>query len=160
MIEYEYSQKVKSIEPFIKYCIDNDYEKEFENYQIRKLYTSPNKILARLTTIEDNSKSSTVLDFKDEDDSDKILKASRETIPLEVTKENEESIMSIFNILDYKLSKTLKRNRVVYTKGNVKFEMDNYIEPETFCVLAIEGFKEEVDKVYMELESTIKEETF
>ena len=52
--------------------------------------------------------------------------------------------------------KILKRKRYVYEKDNVKFEFDEYIEP-VMNVIAIEGLKENVDKVYKELEKIISD---
>lgn len=147
MIEYEYSFIVENPNIYIDYCKKNNYIPKSSS-QIRKLYTSNNRILARITTDTINNKSTTVLDFKDEDDSKKVLKSSRETIPLKITKTNQESIYSILNILGYTLSKTLIRSRTTYTKDNVKFEIDEYLEPEKCFVVAIEGEKTKVDEIY------------
>ena len=48
------------------------------------------------------------------------------------------------------------RIRYVYKKDNVIFELDDYIIPE-MKVVAIEGSKEEVDKVYSEIKEKIGE---
>lgn len=74
---------------------------------------------------------------------------------LEINQTNKESIESILNMLNFKKSKELKRNRYIYEKENVKFEIDDYFQPE-MKVVAIEGEKEEVDKIYMELENLYK----
>lgn len=148
MIEYEYSFKVESPKQYIDYCEKNDYKKTSSS-QTRVLYTSENHILARLTTEKINNKISTYLDFKDENNDDnKILKSSRETIPLKVTNKNKQSIESILDILGYKIHKTLKRKRLTYELNDVKFEIDEYIEPEKCFVVAIEGEKNKVDKIY------------
>ena len=47
--------------------------------------------------------------------------------------------------------------RYVYEKGGVKFEIDDYIRPQ-MKVVAIEGNKDEVDKVYNELLNVISKE--
>ena len=91
MKEYEYSFKVKSIDPYIKYCEENGYTKEEETTQNRTLYRNVNKTMARITSKTKNGKTKTVLDFKDDNQADVVLKVSRETIPLEVTPENEKS---------------------------------------------------------------------
>ena len=147
-MEYEYSFKVDDIKPYINYCKENGFEKVKEFNQIRTLYISHNKILARITTQEENGIKKSILDFKDDNDSDEILKISRETIPLKVTEENKESIMSILDILGYKIKKELVRKRYVYVKDKVKFEIDDYTSPEIMHVVAIEGEKEQVDKIY------------
>lgn len=152
MIEYEYSSVVDSLTPYIDYCKENQYEKTSDNFQIRELYKNKNNIIARITTVIKNGKESTVLDFKDGDNSDLILKVSRESIPLVVTDQNRDAIDSILEILGYKKDKVLKRNRVVYESENVKFELDHYLEPVEQFVAAIEGDKEQVDIVYACLE--------
>ena len=62
--------------------------------------------------------------------------------------------MSLIEILNLNTKKVLKRKRYVYEKENVKFEIDEYIEP-LMNVIAIEGKKEEVDRVYKYLENII-----
>ena len=149
--EYEYSFKVTDITPYLKYCDKNNYEKISETAQIRTLYTSSNKILARITTEEKNNTTRTFIDFKTENDSDVVLKIAKESIPFEVNESNKEAINSMLDILGYSKHKELIRKRYVYKKGNVKFEIDNYTAPEMMCVIAREGEKENVDKVYNEI---------
>ena len=108
--------------------------------------------MVRITTKEINNIKNTYLNFKDDNNSDNILKVSRETIPLEVTDENIEAINTILTILDYKKDKTLIRDRIVYKKDGVTFELDNYTKPK-MKVVAIEGIKEEVDIVYQFLKN-------
>lgn len=55
--------------------------------------------------------------------------------------------------------KILIRNRVVYYKNDVTFELDNYSSPEVMFVVGIEGKKESVDKVYEELKGKINNKT-
>lgn len=62
--------------------------------------------------------------------------------------------MSLIEILNLNRKIVLKRKRYVYEKENVKFEIDEYIEP-LMNVIAIEGKKEEVDRVYKHLENII-----
>ena len=150
-MEYEYSFKVNDINPYINYCIEKGFEKIKEYNQTRTLYTSSNNILARITSQEENGVINTVLDFKDDNDSDEILKVSRETIPLTVNENNKESIISILDILGYTIKKELIRKRYVFKKDNVIFEIDDYTSPQIMHVVAIEGEKEEVDKVYNEI---------
>lgn len=150
-VEYEYSFKVDSLDEYKKYCEENGYEKRLEYDQVRELFTSDNKVLARITTTKTGENTDVFLDFKDDDDSDKVYKESRETIPLRVTDENRGAIDSILNILGYKKKKHLVRKRYIYKKGKVKFEMDDYTKPEIMHVVAIEGDKDEVTKVYNEI---------
>ena len=149
--EYEYSYKVKELKPFIDYCKKNNYEFVSENMQVRTLYKNVNKTMARITKKVNNGIEKTVLDFKDDNLNDEVLSVSRETIPLEVTSDNEEAIFSILDMLEYKKDKVLERTRYVYEKNQVTFELDEYTSPEVMCVVAVEGEKEEVDKVYDEI---------
>ena len=50
--------------------------------------------------------------------------------------------------------RVLKRHRIVYKKESVKFEIDEYATPK-MKVVAIEGDKDQVDRVYEELEKII-----
>jgi len=154
-MEYEYSFKVEDIKPYINYCEENSFEKVKEFNQTRILYISDNKILARITTQEENGSIKTVLDFKDDNDSEEILKVSRETIPLVVTDENKEAVMSMLEIFGYKIKKELIRKRYVYKKDKVIFEIDDYTSPEVMHVIAIEGEKEQVDKIYNDIKEKI-----
>ena len=152
-MEYEYSFKVKDLTKYLDYCKKNNYQLEEETNQERILYRNANKTIARITTKIKDNKANTYLDFKDENDSDEILKVSRETIPLKVTKNNKEAVLSILDMLGYQKDKTLIRKRWVYKKDEITFEIDDYKEPK-MKVVAIEGNKEQVDKVYQELEES------
>ena len=77
--------KVKDIEPFINYCKENNYELINKTAQKRVLYRNSNKILARVTIIEDDKSKNIFLDFKDENESDDVLKISRESGKINVT---------------------------------------------------------------------------
>lgn len=151
MLEYEYSFVVKDIRPYVEYCENEGYSKISENTQIRELFISPNKILARITKniTEDGDK--IVLDFKDDNDSEDILKSSKESLPLQINESDRETVNSILDILGYKKNKHLERKRIVYKKENVKFEIDEYFAPEIMCVIGIEGEKVLVDEIYKSL---------
>lgn len=150
-MEYEYSFKVNDVKPYIVYCKENGFERVKEYNQTRTLYTCGNNILARITTQEENGSINEILDFKDDNDSDEVLKVSRETIPLVVNRDNKEAVMSMLDIFGYKVKKELIRKRYVYKKDNVMFEIDDYTSPEIMHVIAIEGEKEQVDKIYKEI---------
>ena len=85
---------------------------------------------------------------------DSTLKISRESKDLVVNTDNQEFVDSLIEILDLTNKKVLKRKRFVFEKNNVKFEIDEYIEP-IMNVVAIEGLKDEVDIVYRELKQAI-----
>ncbi len=107
--------------------------------------------MARITTEGNKDTVVTSINFKDENESNDILKASRETSSLNITEENKEFIMSMLAILEFNKFKTLERKRYVYKKNNAKFEIDEYSAPEEMYVVAIEGEKEEVDSIYEEV---------
>lgn len=152
--EYEYSFKVKNIKEFIQYCIENKYEKKEEYLQNRILYKNGGPIMARITENIYNGRSEKILNFKDDKLDDNALKISRESKDLVVNDDNQEFVNSLIEILELTNKKVLKRKRFVFEKNNVKFEIDEYIEP-IMNVVAIEGFKKEVDLVYKELEQII-----
>lgn len=151
MTEYEYSFKVKNLNPYIEYCKENEYEFVEETNQSRTLYKNINKTMARITIKSNNGVTKKLLDFKDDIMTDEVLIERRESQSIEFT--DEEAVESILNYLEYKKDNTLIRKRYVYKKGNVKFEIDEYTKPEIMNVVAIEGEKSEVDKVYEEVKN-------
>lgn len=152
--EYEYSFKVKDVAPFIDYCVNNDYELKKEYEQIRTLYKNSGKVMARITKNIYKKDEVEILNFKDDNLNDSTLKISRESKDLLVNDENREFVKSLLEILELNISKKLERKRYVYNHKNVIFEIDKYTVP-TMNVVAIEGKKEEVDKVYNELKVVI-----
>lgn len=159
MEEYEYSFKVLDILPYIEYCKNNEYMLKEETSQTRVLYRNVNKTMARITTKKRGDSKKIILDFKDDNKSEDVLKVSRETLPLEINDNNLDAIYSILDMLEYKKDITLIRDRFVYEKGNVTFELDIYSSPEKMYVVAIEGKKDEVDNVYNSLTDIIKNTT-
>ena len=143
MKEYEYSLEVKDLAPFIEYCKTNDFTLIETSQQTRTIYRNPNKTMARITVNNINGTIKKELDFKE----------VRETMPLEFT--DDLAVASILDFLNYKKGNTLIRIRHTYTKGNVKFELDEYTEPRVTAVVAIEGEKTAVDKIYTEIKETI-----
>lgn len=152
--EYEYSMKVKDIKPFINYCKKNNYNLINKTTQKRVLYRNDNKILARITTIQEDKSKNIFLDFKDENESDDTLKISRESGKIDVTGKMN-FVNAVLSMLEFDFYKELDRVRYVYTKDKVIFEIDEYLKPE-MKVVGIEGNKEEVDKIYKVLENEIK----
>lgn len=153
MIEYEYSFKVKDIEPFIKFCKDNNYEESKVVLQTRTLYKNDSKILARITKNEIGEETFLYLNFKEENETENILKQSQESQILEINDSNKEFINSFLKMFKFRKSKELKRKRYVYKKDkeeSVKFEIDEYSKPQ-MKVVAIEGDKKQVDKVYEQI---------
>ena len=152
--EYEYSFKVNDITPFIDYCINNNYELKNEYKQTRTLYKNGGKVMARITKNVYKDSEVEILNFKDDDLSDSVLKVSRESKDLIINDENRDFVKSLLEILELNDIKKLVRKRYVYIYQNVIFEIDKYTIP-FMNVVAIEGEKEEVDKVYNDLKSVI-----
>lgn len=150
--EYEYNFKVKDISPFIEYCKQNSYKLENEYEQIRTLYKNGGKVMARITKNIYPNKIVEILDFKDDNVNNNILKVSRESKDLKITDENKEFIISLLEILDLVKTKELIRKRYIYKKKDVTFELDKYSSP-LMNVVAIEGEREKVDEIYKELDN-------
>lgn len=156
MNEYEYSFKVKNLKLYLNYCEKENYNKIKEEKQTRDLYTNGSGILARITISKKDTLKNIKIDFKEEDDSNQILKNTRESLALNVDTKNLKAFYTILDILGYVQIKHLVRTRTVYKKGNVKFEIDKYSSPEKMNVVAIEGEKTEVDKIYKQITEIIK----
>lgn len=152
--EYEYSFKLSDIAPFIDYCISNNYELKEEYEQTRTLYKNSGKVMARITKNIYKNSEVEILNFKDDNLSDSVLKVSRESKDLLIDDKNREFVKSLLEILELNETKKLVRKRYVYINNNVIFEIDKYIEP-IMNVVAIEGNKDEVDNIYNELKVII-----
>ena len=107
--EYEYSAKVNDILPFINYCKENNYKLINKTIQKRILYRNNNKILARVTIIEGGESKNIFLDFKDENESDSVLKISRESGKINVT-DNMDFVNAVFSMLKFDFYKELDMN--------------------------------------------------
>jgi len=151
--EYEYSFKVKDLKPYIDYCINNNYELLEENKQVRTLYKKKDKTMARITSKEKNGITKLFLDFKEDFLSDEDLIERKESLAIEFN--DEKAVFSILDFLEYKKDIELSRTRMVYKKDKVIFEIDSYNSPEIMYVVAVEGDKEEVDKVYKEIKDKL-----
>ena len=159
MEEYEYSFKVKDIKPFIDYCLSHEYIFEDEYEQIRILYKNGGKVMARITRNCSKDGDVEILNFKEDNPDDNILKVSRESKDLLITDENREFVKSLLEILELREEKKLSRKRFVYKKDKVVFEIDRYTEPK-MNVVAIEGNKDEVNSVYKTLKRVIAKNIF
>ena len=155
-IEFEHSFKVKDLQPFLDYCENNGFKKVSQVMQNRIVYENVynNKVIARLTTQTVDGVSSSVLDFKNVSRKDGDLNVSSESIPLSVDDKNKEIVLSILNTLNFKIAANNVRTRYVYEKGNVKFEIDNYIQPVA-KVIAIEGDEVLVEEIYYNIKDLI-----
>ncbi len=149
MKEYEYSIIVDSLDKYIDYCEKNNYILSEKIYQTRIIYRKNDNTMARITINKFGDNEYKVLDFKEDKLSYDVLIERKESEPLAF--ENEKAIISILSFLGYKKDNTLKRNRYVYDKDDVKFELDEYIEPNDNKVISLEGNKSKVDKIWSEI---------
>lgn len=148
--EYEYSFKVTSLEPFFEYCQKNEFIFKDKFQQTRTIYRNENKTMARITINENSKGIIKELDFKEDNwVADAVVKELRESLPLEY--KSDEGVFSILEFLKYKKDNTMVRNRYVYEKQDVKFELDEYKQPKQSLIVAIEGVKDIVDKIYNEV---------
>lgn len=152
MEEYEYSIRAKDVKPFIKYCEDNGYILVNKTKQNRIVYENKHnrKILARITTSENNGKVISIFDCKNVNKKDESLNISRESEEMVVTSENETIIKSMLEVMDFEKVADNLRIRYEYKKDGVKFEIDDYIRPE-MKVVAIEGERTKVDAIYKKI---------
>lgn len=151
-MEYEYSFEVKSLDKYIEYCENNNYKKVSQKKEKRIIYRNENKTIARIT-IEDDKDA--LLDFKDDILNGEVLIERRETPKLYI--KDMDTVLKMLEFLKYNKDNVLDRERIVYKKGGVTFELDSYNEPRKSYVVAIEGEKEETDKVYKEVTNLINE---
>ena len=152
MKEYEYSFKVKSIKPYIDYWISNNYKEVNVVKQNRIIFENKNSknIIARITI---NDKNEISLDFKNVCNNKEDLNISKESLPIILTEDNIENIKSILDVLEFYETANNIRIRYIYELNGVMFEIDDYINPK-MQVVAIEGEKEIVDKVYNDIKGS------
>lgn len=155
-IEFEHSFKVTDIKPFLDYCEQNGYKKESVVVQNRKVYENAldKKIIARITTETKNEETKTILDFKNVNSKNGDLNISSESIPLVIKDNDLDAIESILETINFIQAADNLRTRYVYSKNNIKFEIDEYIRPQA-KVVAIEGDKFEVEKTYQTIKQLI-----
>ena len=149
MKEYEYSFNVDNIGPFVDYCESNGYQKISVENQNRVVYQNQQmqNLIARITTTENGGQRRVVFDCKYIQQSDNDLKVSKESKEIVVNRGNRDGILSMLDTLGFYISADNTRTRYVYEKEGVRFEIDEYTRPK-MNVVAIEGEKQRVDKVY------------
>lgn len=147
-IEQEYSFKVTNIKPFLKYCKDNNFKRIEKTEQVRILYKKPDKTMLRLTIKKCGRKIVKEMDFKQDKLSTDVLTVRKESLP--ITYQDDEAVHSIIDFLGYKKNIELKRTRYVYSKEDIKIEIDEYVSPNTMFVVAIEGNNKKAKKIYID----------
>ncbi len=143
--EYEYSFKVDNLDELVEFLINNNYELKDKYDQTRIIYKNNSSVMARITSNKYEDREDKVLDFKDDDLSDRLVKVRRESSPLTIDDKNIEFVNSLLEMLGYEEKVVLNRNRLVYSKDDVIFEIDKY---DNDIVVSIEGEKNNVDKTY------------
>ncbi len=150
MEEYEYSFKVKSLEPVFMYLKENNYKEIFNKKQNRIVYENikNRNIISRITSNDEDY----LFDFKNKSYETETLKISKASLPLKIKKEDIENVKSILDVLGFEQTSNIVRTRFVFVKDEVKFEIDDYIKPK-MLVVAVEGKRDKVDKVYNEVKN-------
>ena len=139
-MEYEYSYTVDDLSKVLDY-LDKNY-KFIEKYkEQRVIYRNSNHTMARITY----KNKEIFLDFKEDKLSDKELIERKETKSIKI--DDLESTEDILSFLDYKKDNSMIRYRSIYEGNNIKFEIDEYLEPKKAYVISFEGNKDICDKV-------------
>lgn len=150
MKEREYHTKINSIEAGKRFAVGHKFDLIFSAEQNITIFRNENKTMARITENTCSSWTSTILDFKEDKLGESPLSIRRESKAMEIS--DMEATLSILDFLGYKKDNTLRRNRWVYTKGDITIEIDEYLEPEASFVLSIEGNDyDAVDVLYHEI---------
>ncbi len=149
-MEYEYSYKVNDLKEFLEY-IEKNFKFVKKYKEKRVIYRNVDTI-ARVTYIDDDM----YLDFKENKISDDPLIVRKESKQVKI--DSLENCEDILNFLNYKKDNTLLRYRSVYEKDNIKFEIDEYVEPEKAYVVSFEGDKEICDSVNEDIKLILKKE--
>lgn len=154
MTEYEYNFKVDDINVVTKFCEENGFALVSKTSENRVVFENKQnrKIISRLTTTFGESEKVTVWDFKNVGENDNLLKVSKESEAMVLDESGIKIARSMLEVMDFEQSADNLRTRYVFEKGDVKFEIDDYTRPQ-MKVVAIEGEKSQVDKVYQELVS-------
>ena len=154
MIEYEYNFKVDDISVVTKFCEKDGFVLVSKTSENRVVFENKQnrKIISRLTTTFGESDEVTVWDFKNVGKNDNLLKVSMESETMKLDEAGIKIARSMLEVMDFEKSADNLRTRYVFEKGDVKFEIDDYTRPQ-MKVVAIEGEKSQVDKVYQMLVS-------
>lgn len=149
MVEYEYNFKVDDIGVVTKFCEENGFILASKTSENRVVFENRQnrKIISRLTTTFGESEKVTVWDFKNVGKNDNLLKVSKESEAMKLDEAGIKIARSMLEVMDFEQSADNLRTRYVYEKNDVKFEIDDYTRPE-MKIVAIEGEKNQVDKLY------------
>ena len=150
-MEYEYSFKVSKLDKYLdiiksRYKYINTYNEKRVIY--RK--NDSNDTIARIT-YKDNCM---YLDFKENKIGNNDLTVRKET--KSIVFDNFDNCENILEFLGYYRDNSIYRKRTIYQGDEIKFEIDEYYEPENVLVLSFEGKKEICNKVYKDFEKLNK----
>ena len=81
-VEHEYGFKVNKLEPFFKYCENNNYDLVETTEQIRTIYKKEDNTMLRLTINKINDKVVKELDFKQDNLSNNPYIERKESLPI------------------------------------------------------------------------------
>lgn len=147
-MEYEYSFKVTKLDKYLD-IIKNKY-KYVNSYDEKRIIYRKDDTIGRITYKE----GCVYLDFKENKLSDNDLIIRKETKSIKF--DNVDNCENILEFLGYYKDNSIYRKRTIYQGENIKFEIDEYYEPECVLVLSFEGKKETCDKVYKDFEKLNK----
>lgn len=150
--EYERSFCVESINKYIKYCTENGFEKTKEVWQNRIVFENQNNnsLIARITKEKIGDNQTIVFDCKNVMKKEGNLNQSLESASLTISEQDIPAILSMLDVMGFYEAANNTRRRYVFSKEDVCFEIDEYTNPKK-NVIAIEGKKEEVEKIYNSL---------
>ena len=127
-VEYEFSFKVTNVNPFLKYCKDNDFKKIEKTEQVRTLYKKADKTMLRLTVKKCGRKVVKEMDFKQDKLSSDVFIERKESLP--IIYNDDEAIYSIIDFLGYKkdidlcCQKNISENVAIYENQELKLFED------------------------------------
>lgn len=151
MKEREYSFKVESVKKYIDCLIKLNFNIVADSKQIRTIYKNNNNIMARITeNFYSNNKKEIVFDFKEDKLTKDVLIERKESLPIII--DNVDTALSVIDILGFKKTVSLHRQRKVFSKNDVICEIDLYESPNEEFIVSIEGDNYKgVDKLYFQL---------
>lgn len=139
-MEYEYSFKISTLDEYLN--IIKEKYKYVNSYDEKRIIYRKKDIIGRITY----RNNCMYLDFKENKISSNDLIIRKESKSIKI--DNLDNCENILNFLGFVKDNSIFRKRTIYEGDNIKFEIDEYYEPEVAFVLSFEGKKEVCDKVY------------
>lgn len=151
MKEREYSFKVENVKKYIDCLIKLNFKIVSDSKQIRTIYKNNSNIMARITeNFYSSNKKEIVFDFKEDKLTKDVLIERKESLPIII--DNVDTALSVIDILGFKKTVSLHRQRKVFSKNDVICEIDLYESPNEEFIVSIEGDNYKgVDKLYFQL---------